>query len=108
MLVVTEIQSEMRRLQQLVRWSAEKAAALPSWEGWAHPGEEPRVTQLLVVRRTRATVQVAREHERQLLAAYPAHPDDALSALAGDRAWPRASLVWAVVEGGAARMVARR
>ena len=47
---------ELRRLEQLVRWSArEGRASLPSWEGWPHLGEEPAISRLLVVRRTRAT-----------------------------------------------------
>jgi transcriptional regulator with XRE-family HTH domain len=53
-LLASELQSELRRLEQLVRWSAEKAASLPSWEGWVHLGGEPRIERLLVVRRTRA------------------------------------------------------
>jgi transcriptional regulator with XRE-family HTH domain len=34
--VASEIQSELRRLEQVVRWSGEKAASLPSWEGWPY------------------------------------------------------------------------
>ena len=52
--VATELQSELRRLEQLVRWSAAKAASLPSWDGWSRLGDEPRIDRLLVVRRTRA------------------------------------------------------
>ena len=80
-LVATEIQSELRRLEQLIRWSGEKAASLPSWDRWPALGEEPEVSQLLVVRDTRATRAVAREFGRVLRAAFPAHPDDALAAL---------------------------
>ena len=32
-IVATELQSELRRLEQLVRWHAEKADSLPSWDG---------------------------------------------------------------------------
>lgn len=46
--LATELQSELRRLEQLVRWSAEKAASLPSWDGWPHLGDEPQVSRLLV------------------------------------------------------------
>ncbi len=104
-IVATEFQSELRRLEQIVRWSAEKAASLPSWDGWTQLGAEPRISRLLVVRRTRATRQVAAEFERQLRIAYPAHPDDALAALEGDAAWPGPALVWAVVEGERTRLV---
>lgn len=104
LLVATELQSELRRLEQLVRWSAEKAASLPSWEGWEHLGS-PRPSQLLVVRRTRATQLVAQASARQLRVAYPAHPDDALAALAGTSAWPGPALVWAVIDARGTRFV---
>jgi len=94
-LVATEVQSELRRLEQLVRWSREKADSLPSWDGWARLGEEPDVSLLLIVRRTRATHQLAREFGRQLALAYPVHPDDAVAALTGVAPWPGSALVWA-------------
>ena len=56
------MQSELRRLEQMVRWQAEKAESLPSWEGWPHLGEEPAiVSRLLIVRRTRTTARCAAE-----------------------------------------------
>ena len=98
LLVATELQSELRRLEQIIRWSAEKAASLPSWDGWTHLGEEPQVSRLLIVRRTRATRATAAAFERQLRVAYPAHPDDALAALTGTAPWPGPALVWAMIE----------
>jgi transcriptional regulator with XRE-family HTH domain len=106
--VATEIQSELRRLEQLIRWSAEKAASLPSWEGWPHLDGDPTVSRLLVVRRTRSNVETARAFERQLLVAYPAHPDDALAALTGDRPWPGPAMLWAQVDSAGVRLLARR
>jgi transcriptional regulator with XRE-family HTH domain len=97
-LVASELQSELRRLEQLVRWHAAKAEALPSWDGWAQLGEEPAISRLLVVRRTRATRGIATEFGRQLRAAHPAHPDDAITALAGNDAWPGAALLWVVMD----------
>lgn len=97
-LVATEIQSDLRRLEQLVRWSREKADSLPSWAGWSRLGQEPDVSLLLVVRRTRATQQLAREFGRQLRVAYPAHPDDAVAALTGVAPWPGSALVWARID----------
>lgn len=94
-ILATEIQSELRRLEQLIRWSGEKAASLPSWEGWPHLGEAPAVSQLLIVRDTRATRSIAREFRRTLQAAFPAHPEDALTALSGVAPWPGPSLLWA-------------
>lgn len=107
-IVATEIQGTLPRLEQLVRWSAAKADALPSWDGWTHLGEAPAISQLLVVRRTRATRAVAAEFAAQLRVAYPAHPDDAIASLAGTAPWPGAALVWAVIEHGKARLVPGR
>jgi len=106
-LVASEIQSEMRRIEQLVRWSGEKAAALPSWDGWAHLGG-PTVSRLMIVRRTRATRAAGVAFANQLRAAFPAHPDDALAALTGPTPWPGPALVWAVVDQRGARLVGGR
>lgn len=105
--VAVEIQSELRRLEQQIRWSGEKAASLPSWDGWPRLDGEPRVSRLLVVRRTRATRAVASEFAQQLRVAFPAHPDDALGSLAGTARWPGAALVWATVDDRGARLAAR-
>ena len=97
--IATEIESLLRRIEQLVRWHAAKADALPSWDGWATLGMEPRLERLLVVRRTRGNREVVSEHSRQLRAAYPAHPDDALAALTGSAPWPGPTLLWVVLDG---------
>ena len=104
--VAVEVQSELRRLEQLVRWSSEKAAALPSWDGWASLGEELRTSQLLLVRRTRASKATASAFSTQLRVAYPAHPDDAYAALIGSVPWAGAALVWARVDRTHAHLVA--
>ncbi|MES2209547.1 MAG: helix-turn-helix transcriptional regulator [Chloroflexota bacterium] len=101
-LVATEIQSELRRLEQLLRWASEKAASAASWDGWVHLGGTPTVSQLLVVRATRSNRAVAREFRRTLTAAFPAHPDDALSALTGPESWPGAAILWAAADSQAA------
>jgi transcriptional regulator with XRE-family HTH domain len=109
--VATEIQSEIRRIEQMIRWAAEKAASLGSWDRWPALGEQLTVSQLLIIRETRTTRAIAREHGRVLRAAYPAHPDDALAALTGAEAWPGPALLWALGRGtpGAPwRIVARR
>ena len=106
--VATEIQSDLRRLEQLLRWFPEKVASLPSWEGWAHLGAVTQTSQLLIVRSTRATRVIGREFERQLRAAYPARPADAIAALTGTLPWPGAALIWAEIEPSRVRFVARR
>ena len=97
LLVASELQSDLNRIEQLIRWSAEKAASLPSWDGWTALGE-PATSRLLVVRRTRASRRVVAETARQLRVAYPAHPDDALAALVDDAPWPGPAMLWARVE----------
>ena len=106
-LVATEIQSELRRLEQIVRWSAEKASSLPSWDGWDRLGAAPAISQLLIVRRTRTNVATAREFAGQLRVAYPAHPDDALAALTSTHRWPGAAILWAADGAAGPRLVAR-
>ena len=106
--VAAEIQSELPRLEQHLRWFSEKVTALPSWEGWPHLGEVTAPSRLLIVRSTRATRGVGREFERLLAAAYPAHPADAIAALTGTAPWPGAALVWAELEPGRVRLIGRR
>ena len=107
-LVATEVQAGLRRLEQLIRWSTAKADSIPSWEAWPHLAETPAISRMLVVRRTRANRQVVRDFDRQLRVSYPAHPDDAIAALTGTSTWPGAALVWAEVAAGRARLVPGR
>lgn len=112
LVVATEIESDVRRIEQTIRWSKEKADALPSWTGWpgvtGAGGAPPRVSQLLIVRRTRANERTAREFARQLALAYPPHPEDALAALHGEKAWADSALVWARIEKDRVRFLPRR
>lgn len=94
--VATEIQSELRRLEQLIRWSGAKADSIRSWDGWTHLGAEPRVSRLLVIRETRANRAVVQEASAVLRASYPGHAHAALDALSGAGDWPGSSLLWAV------------
>jgi transcriptional regulator with XRE-family HTH domain len=107
-LVAGELQSELRRLEQLIRWQTAKAEGLPSWNGWPHLGEAPMISRLLVVRRTRATRAVAAEFASQLRVAYPAHPDDAVAALTGSAPWPGPALVWVVIDSRGVRWTGGR
>ena len=107
--VAVEIQSDLRRIEQLIRWAGEKADSLPSWDKWTYLGS-PDVSRLLVVRDTRTTRTVAAAARRQLQAAHPADPRDALEALKGAAAWPGGSILWALGHGTMAdpwRLVAR-
>lgn len=112
LVVATEIESDLRRIEQTIRWSHEKTEALPSWSGWptvaAAEAGAPSVSQLLIARRTRANEALAREFARQLALAYPAHPDDALAALRGEKPWPGSALVWAKIDRDRVRFLATR
>jgi transcriptional regulator with XRE-family HTH domain len=106
--VATELQGDLRRLEQLVRWQTAKAESLPSWAGWTTLEDPPDVSRLLVVRRTRATRTVVADFGMQLREVFPAHPDDAVAALTGTQRWPGAALVWVRVEGARARFAGGR
>jgi transcriptional regulator with XRE-family HTH domain len=93
LLVATEAYSELRRLEQQIRWSAEKAAALPSSD-LVGPGPSPTVSKLLVLRSTAATRAIAREFEATLRAAYPARTRDVIDALRTGARWSGPGIVW--------------
>ncbi len=101
-----ELDSDLRRIEQLLRWSQEKAAALPSAEGWPTwaSGGDPRTSRLLVARHTRSNRAAAAEARRQLREAYPADPRDALDSLVGTATWPGPAMLWARLEGDSPRL----
>jgi transcriptional regulator with XRE-family HTH domain len=102
--VATEIQSEMRRVEQLLRWSRAKADSLPSWDGWTHLGGGTLISQLLVIRETRANRLVAAAAAPLLRTAYPANPHAALESLTRGFPWPGSAILWAVRDRGNAGM----
>lgn len=110
LLVAVEVCSQIRRLEQLLRWTAEKAEALPATGlGAAMAGQDQRpvsVSRLLVVRSTGSTRRVAAEFAETLRAAYPARSRDAVRALLRPNApWPGAAIVWMTVGGGRAALL---
>ena len=106
--LTTEIQSTLARVEQIVRWSGEKSASLPSWDGYTHLGPVSTTSNLLVVRATRATRTIGKEFARQLEVAYPAHPEDAIAALTGTRPWPGPTLIWVDLRPDALRFLNHR
>jgi transcriptional regulator with XRE-family HTH domain len=99
-LVACEAQSDLRRLEQQVRWFRSKAAAL---------AEERAidVSRLLLLRDTRRTRAIAAEFEAFLAAAYPAPYADLLASIRDGHPWPGDGIVWCRVEGGAAVLMDR-
>ena len=109
LVVATELESDLRRIEQLIRWSTEKAASIDSSSvarGWELDGVRPAVSRLLVVRWTRANRDVAEAARRLLREAYPADPRDALDAIAGRATWPGPALLWARIDRGRSELVA--
>ena len=99
--VATELQSQLRRVEQQIHWSVQKADALAALPEYA----EERVGRLLVLRNTAAMRDTVRAASQTLSAAYPARTVDALSSLAGDAPWPAAAIIWANVERGRAQIL---
>jgi hypothetical protein len=83
-----------------------KAESLPSADFWRF-ADSPTVGQLLVIRSTRATRELARRFEATLRAAYSASVADTFGALAGTGPWPGNALLWADVTGDAVRILDR-
>jgi DNA-binding XRE family transcriptional regulator len=104
--VASELESGLRRIEQLLRWSQEKAASIPSADGWAtwSAMAASGVSRLLVVRHTRVNRAAAADARRQLRDAFPADPVDALEALRGAARWPGAALVWARLDADPPRL----
>jgi len=106
-IVATEVHSEVRRLEQQIRWHREKEESLPSADVWRFLAAEraPTTSRLLVLRSTRATRELARAYTETLRAAYPAATRDAVAALTGKEPWPGSAIVWASVESSRAEIL---
>lgn len=59
-IVATEVQSRLDRLEQQVRWAQDKAQSLPSADLWRFLAGAPTITRLLVLRSTVANRDLAR------------------------------------------------
>ena len=105
--VATEVHSQVGRLEQQLGWANLKAESLASADFWRHLDREPSISQLLVLRSTRATRGVARLFETTLRAAYPACAADVFAAFTGDGQWPGNGLLWADVTPDAVRILDR-
>jgi transcriptional regulator with XRE-family HTH domain len=104
--IATEVRSRLDRLEQSIRWSQDKAGALPSSDLWRSIDGDPTVHRLLVLRSTADTREIARRFESTLRAAYPARSADVHAALTGpDRPWPGHGILWADVWGDTVRVL---
>ena len=104
--IATESQSEFRRLEEQVRWAAEKADGLAA--RLAREGRDGReVSRLLLLRSTEATREMARRFHATLAAAYPARAAEIYDALTTATApWPGAGILWVRLDRGEATVLA--
>ncbi len=98
LLVVTEFESSLPRLEQQLRWAAAKAGAIASSD-LVGAGPAPMVSRLLVLRSTEATRSIARTFETTLRTAYPAPSRAALDSLRTGSLWPGNAIIWVRIEG---------
>jgi len=106
--VATEVHSRIDRLEQQVRWANEKARSLPSSDLWRLADERYVISQLLVLRSTVETRELARRFEATFRTAYPAASEHVLRALvSADIVWPGPGILWADVGGDVVRLLDR-
>jgi transcriptional regulator with XRE-family HTH domain len=100
-IIACEVQSELRRLEQKIRWNTEKADGLATRLDETDPSGGPHpVSRLLVLRSTVATREIARQYEKTLATAYPARSRDVVLALTTSSVpWPGAGIVWMNLHG---------
>jgi transcriptional regulator with XRE-family HTH domain len=105
--VAAECQSEFHRIEQQIRWNNEKADGLAArLADEARDGSDRSVLQLLVLRSTTTTREIARRYEAVLRVAYPARTADLIKALTTPKTpWPGPGIVWMRVENGVADLL---
>jgi transcriptional regulator with XRE-family HTH domain len=101
LLVASELQGQLRRLEQQVRWHRAKEQSLPSSELWQFAAAEgpPATSRLLVLRSTTDLRELATTYRETLCAAYPARAADAVDSLTGTAPWPGPAIVWIHLHG---------
>ncbi len=107
--VAVEVHSELRSVEQVIRWSTAKAEALPSSDLWSRGGSfrQPRIERLLVICSTRANRDIVQSHQKTFDNAFPGSAAAASSALRGDAPWPGPTLLWAGTVAGRATITTR-
>ena len=107
LVVAVEAQSQIRRVEQQLRWSTDKAESLPSAASWPilAPADQrpPAISQLLLLRSTRSTRELARAYQSMLASAFPARTIDIWRSLVEGSSWPGSGILWVAVERGVGR-----
>ncbi len=109
--VAFEVESQIKRLEQQIRWGRTKAEGLATCDLAARlwPADAPTaVSTGLLLRSTRANRDLAVDFAEILRAAYPARSSDAVASLTrpGMR-WPGSAIIWATVTNGVATILDR-
>ncbi len=99
LLVPSEVQSDLRRLEQQLRWSQDKVRSLESADLWRRYPRAPDVSPMLVLRSTARTRELIERFPETLAGFYPARTADVFAAITGDAPWPGSGLLWATVDG---------
>jgi transcriptional regulator with XRE-family HTH domain len=105
--VACEAESELRRIEQQVRWAGAKADALASARERDDGTSGRLVGRLLLLRSTTRNRAVVAQYAEVVAAAYPARAIDAYASLAGGSPWPGDALLWCRVENGQAVVLDR-
>jgi transcriptional regulator with XRE-family HTH domain len=109
-LVSAEFQSDVRRAEQTIRWSNEKAAALLTTDLYrmaaaaAAEAGPPTVSRLLVLHSTVRTRTIVRELPLLFESGYPV-PAAAVAALRRGTRWPGSAVIWMQVRGRHAHLM---
>lgn len=103
-LVIGEFISRLARVEQELRWSAEKVASIASAD-ILRDRAVPPTSRLLVLRSTAANRELARRFEATMRTAYPARSAEAVQALSVGHRWPGDALIWIRIDGDRAEML---
>jgi transcriptional regulator with XRE-family HTH domain len=98
--VTCEAHSELRRVEQQIRWAGAKSSAL------AEARHRP-TSQLLLLRSTRRTRAVVAEYEGYVRSAYPGQASAAFRALTNGGPWPGPAVLWCRITKGEATIMDR-
>ena len=96
--LAAEAHSELRRVEQQLRWATAKADALAAID------PTRSVSRLLLLRATQRNRETVAAFPELFAAAYPANYREAVAALTGSDAWPGAALLWMDVLDGRATL----
>ena len=106
--VACEARSDLRRIEQELRWFRAKTDALAAArEGETGGRSNRQVDRLLLLRSTQRTRAIVSQYRDLIEAAYPASAQDAHASLVGDASWPGDAIIWCRFEAGQATILDR-